>query len=313
MPKRSNPFQQVVKLLHDQFSDGGVVTESKQLPDSRTGKLCEVDIVIETTVADYPVVISVECIDHKRPATVEWVREMWAKHSDLPTNKLILVSRSGFSQEAAKKAQALDITTLALDEAKATDWTRIAGKLSEIGVEWLESKYEGFALAQSAEGIQVLPLPRDLLLHDTAQSTFLHVGSLIDRIIKLPEVGAVFLDHMSKENKKDNVFTVEHEFPEPMLCQGPKGEELTVRGLRLVFSAMRGRTSVPLFHGAMRGAEVAFGESAVESGQLRIAVVEQIGRKPVLDIRKKDGPNWRSLVNADTNTPSLVRKDENTT
>ncbi len=100
MPKRSNPFQQVVKLLHEQFSDGGVVTESKQLPDSRTGNLCEVDIVIEVKVADYPVIISVECTDHKRPATVEWVREMWAKHSDLPTNKLILVSRSGFSQEA---------------------------------------------------------------------------------------------------------------------------------------------------------------------------------------------------------------------
>jgi hypothetical protein len=306
MPKRSNAFQQVVTLLHEQFASDGIVTESKFLPDSRTGKLREVDIVIESQVSEYPILLSVECIDHNRPATVEWIERMSAKHLDLPTDRLVLVSRSGFSREAQRKADALNITTLALASAKATDWTCLVGKLPAIGVETLQSSYHGFIVFQSSKGQEALAAPRDLTLHNETGTTHVLFGLLLDYIVTLPEVGAVFLDHMKTTNMTEDAFTLVYDFPEPMLCIGPVGENLVVQSLRIVFSAERAMMPVPLTHGAMRGAGLAYGEATAASGRLRVAVVERPGEPPIVEIKKQDGKEWKSLVNADLKTPGIV-------
>ncbi|MBE8523530.1 hypothetical protein ILP97_39605 [Amycolatopsis sp. H6(2020)] len=76
------------------------VTESKLLTDSVLGITREVDIVIEGEVDGEPIVISVEVIEHGRRASVNWVQQMIRKHLYLPTNRLLLVSKSGFSQPA---------------------------------------------------------------------------------------------------------------------------------------------------------------------------------------------------------------------
>ena len=60
----------------------------------------EVDIVVEGTFDGDPVVTSIEVIEHGRPATVEWVERQIGKHRTLPTNRLMLVSKSGFSSLA---------------------------------------------------------------------------------------------------------------------------------------------------------------------------------------------------------------------
>ena len=41
--------------------------------------------------------IGIECTAGGRPATVEWVNEMIGKHGELPVDKTILVSKSGFT------------------------------------------------------------------------------------------------------------------------------------------------------------------------------------------------------------------------
>jgi hypothetical protein len=75
------------------------VTESKMLRDAVLGER-EVDIVIEGEFDGEPMVISVEVIEHGRVATLPWVEQMLRKHRDLPTNRLLLVSKSGFSHKA---------------------------------------------------------------------------------------------------------------------------------------------------------------------------------------------------------------------
>ena len=97
MPKRSNEFQHLVTLIERLLADPDArVTESKELIDRVTGELREVDIVIEWSDGVRDIVIGVECTATSRPASVEWVERMWGKHSSLPTDKLVLVSRSGF-------------------------------------------------------------------------------------------------------------------------------------------------------------------------------------------------------------------------
>jgi len=75
------------------------VTESKFLQDPLVGER-EVDIVVEAEADGDPVVISLEVNERGRAAPVDWVEQQIEKHRRLPTNKLVLVSRAGFSRKA---------------------------------------------------------------------------------------------------------------------------------------------------------------------------------------------------------------------
>ena len=59
MPKRSNSFQRLVKLLHERLDDSWVVTESMMFDDSFTGEKREVDIVLESYVGSHKIVLSI--------------------------------------------------------------------------------------------------------------------------------------------------------------------------------------------------------------------------------------------------------------
>jgi hypothetical protein len=101
MPKRSTPFQAIVHLVRRDVAQPGVtVTESKFLRDAVLGIEREVDIVIEGEFDGEPVTLSIEVIEHKRRASLTWVEQIIAKHRNLPTNRLLLISRSGFTPNA---------------------------------------------------------------------------------------------------------------------------------------------------------------------------------------------------------------------
>jgi len=101
MPQRTTPFQAIVHLVRSQVADPNVtVTESKMLFDPQLQDHREVDIVIEGELDGEPITTSLEVIEHKRPAPVTWVEQQIAKHNSLPTNRLVLVSKSGFTKTA---------------------------------------------------------------------------------------------------------------------------------------------------------------------------------------------------------------------
>ena len=128
MPKRTNDFQKLVFLVKKLVAENSIVTESKFLIDLQTGAQREVDICIESSIGGHNVTISIECIKHKRKASVTWVEAMKAKHERLPTNALVLVSEAGFSKEAQKVAQKYGIETLRFDEVDANSVDRLFGK-----------------------------------------------------------------------------------------------------------------------------------------------------------------------------------------
>jgi hypothetical protein len=105
MPKRTTPKQEVIALLRRLLAkEGCAITESAMLQDARTSLQREVDIVMECHIGDVQVTVSFEVIDHKRKTDILWVEQMLKKHEALPTNKLVLVSWSGFSANARKFA-----------------------------------------------------------------------------------------------------------------------------------------------------------------------------------------------------------------
>ncbi len=129
MPARSNPFQVVVHALQRELAPEARVRESEMLVDKRTGEEREVDVVVRSTTGGWPLVICLECRDHGRPSTVAWVEQMYSKHLDLETNKLILVAKAGFTRSAQAKAAELNIETMQLDPPDLdAAWSRAGSK-----------------------------------------------------------------------------------------------------------------------------------------------------------------------------------------
>jgi hypothetical protein len=91
----------IVHFVRKHYAQPGVtVTESKFLHDSHAGIDREVDIVIEGNLDGEPMLISIEVNERGRPATIAWAQEQIRKHQFLPTNRLVLVSKSGFTKSA---------------------------------------------------------------------------------------------------------------------------------------------------------------------------------------------------------------------
>jgi hypothetical protein len=91
----------VVNFVRQHSAQPGVtVTESKFLHDASLGIDREVDIVVEGSFDGDPVVTSIEVTEVGRSATVEWAERLIGKHRSLPTNRLMLVSKSGFTSSA---------------------------------------------------------------------------------------------------------------------------------------------------------------------------------------------------------------------
>lgn len=134
MPARSTLIQRVIFQIQRQLAPDAKVEESASLVDRLSGRPREVDIVVRRTVGDHEVVVSVECRDQRRKATVEWVEQMEAKHSTLPTSKLVLFSISGFTPAAAEKALSRGIDTYSFDQALAADWTELLGKTMSLNM-----------------------------------------------------------------------------------------------------------------------------------------------------------------------------------
>ena len=128
MPSRSTLIQRVVFQIQRQLAANARVEEAAFLIDRVTGVTREVDVVVRHQVADHEVVVAVECRDHRRKATVEWVEQMAMKHSALPTSKLVLVSRSGFSRQAMEKARSLGVDAYSFDQTAKGDWRRLLGE-----------------------------------------------------------------------------------------------------------------------------------------------------------------------------------------
>ena len=104
MPKRTNALQKAIKLVEEYKGNFLNLQESAMLQDRDTGIDREVDIFLDGEINGHSIKVAIEVKDRKRPADTPWVEEMISKHNSLPTDKLILVSSSGFSKSARKKA-----------------------------------------------------------------------------------------------------------------------------------------------------------------------------------------------------------------
>src|SRR3954447_22596234 len=125
MPKRSNEFQRLVKLVQQSLAPvGAVVAESALVENQDTSR--EIDVLIDGDFGMYRMRIAVEAKDHSRALDVGAVEQIAAKYrpgDGILVNQVVMVSKSGFTKAAAEKARRSNIELLTLRQAELTDWT----------------------------------------------------------------------------------------------------------------------------------------------------------------------------------------------
>jgi hypothetical protein len=146
MPKRSNQFQRLITNIYAAMSnmDGGKVSESIFLTEPN-GIKREIDILLEKELYGHLLRIAVECRDHSRKSDIEWVDNLIGKYKNIKVNKIIAVSKSGFSEKAAQKALDNNIELRTLEECLLLDWMK----------EFYELKIGGFKIGFKVKSIKM--------------------------------------------------------------------------------------------------------------------------------------------------------------
>lgn len=271
MPRRGNPFQSLVRELHRDASETAVVRESGGLTDRITGQFREVDILIELHVHGYPIVIAVECTMKSRPASVTWVEEMLQKHADLPTDKLVLVSGSGFTSTAAAKARAKNVPILHLQDLEDHAWTTVVGKQEQLVLESVRARIGVSVISEPDENWPGQLLSRaDVLRRGDLD---VRVARLIDAVLAQPELMEVALRISSGAEGEGCTIQLQ---PAPgIFAIRSDGESIPVLDLLVVFIPSIRRDTIQLRSGVMGDAAVAFGGVRDKSGrELDISLVE---------------------------------------
>lgn len=293
MPRRSNQFQKLIHLLHHQLAGAAKVTESTLLQEYTTGEEREVDIVVETLAGSYSIVIGIECTSCKRRADVTWIEGMWAKHQKLPTNKLILVSKSGFTKPAIREAELKGIEVLSISKAQSTDWTSIVKNEKDLFFIRVDTSPRSCELVLlSGDGGETrtkLANPDDMLFNDVgeAQAT---MRQIILSLLGEPTTKKMIFENMPRI--EDSHLIASYQVPKGWYVVDRDGNKHLVKELHYHCECKRReKTPIKLSGGTFGGIPVCYGQLCGSSWKGVFAASQEKGKPPKYSIEfyKNDG------------------------
>lgn len=275
MPIRSNEFQRLIYLLHHQLHGRAKVTESAMLPDRLGGIAQEIDVLIEETIGQIPMLIAVECRDHQRRATLEWVQQMWGKHQHR-VDKLVLVSRSGFTQEALEAARRYGIGTMNLLGAHEADWNVVVNKLKEVFIGRFDFNISrGYAVLDEEYGLEEDPeISVAEPLYSVSDELIGQVGEIAREHLRHPDAGKQLME-LFYANQDRKMATARFELPTGSYLIDTSGTKRSARAIKLTVECKLRITPVPLQHGSVGAVHIAWGETRAQDEQLFLVTTEQ--------------------------------------
>lgn len=239
MPKRSTPFQTVVKLLHTVLKPAGYrVTESRMVTDADTGVQREIDVCLESDAGGIPVVVAIEVREHKRPQDVKWIEELWGRYSQ-SGYRVVAVSKSGFNRPAKAKATARGIHLLTLEQATQIDWIEFVNSLRLHLVE-----REEHVTSCSIESDEYLPVFSPSSVFFDGNGTELgNAAEVFSKLSDQPWFNRL-LDNVQKQ--PDEIITVKLAPPSKLLASGTDGRPHLVGSVSFQFRSIVRETPIPL-------------------------------------------------------------------
>ncbi len=240
--------------------------------DLITGGLREVDIVAESTVATYPMFLSIECRDHARPGDVLWIESMAKKHEHLPTSKLVLWSRSGFTKSALMKAQVLKIVTVSQADAVRTHWARLARELIGGQLQHVTPSYTAFIDVDPPVGEpRRLEQAANAVWHNSDGALIGTVPALIQFIANNHETRTMVLDHTTVG--KGN-FYVELKPPEPWFTDLPEGGRAQIRRIGVSIETFTEKVPLETASAVSESKVLTLASAVLAEGTLEVLVHE---------------------------------------
>lgn len=291
MPKRTTEFQDLIELIERQLAPiGAKVTASKFLKDSRSGENREVDIFIETTSGIHPFTIGIEVIEHQRPASTPWIESIAKKHEDLPINKTIAVSRSGFYKPALLKAKAYNIDTLTVQEASDFDWKAKLDSLPGVKIESFLLPSLTSATIVFTDKTSITELsginPESLELFTPAGKSRGTSKKILDGIIKDKE----FIIQLEEKAFTDAGTIVDGElrFESGSFVLDNTGKKHGVNSIQFTMRCKKEIIDAELMKGRYRDIAVALASGSSFGHAVQMALTEQKdGKSPMLSFRIK--------------------------
>jgi hypothetical protein len=100
---------------------GAVVKHDDKVRDLLTGEDRQVDVTIRSSAGSAPILVTVECRKREKKSDVRWIEELAEKKRDIGADKTIVVSSSGLSEPALRKARFKGILARLVSEITAED------------------------------------------------------------------------------------------------------------------------------------------------------------------------------------------------
>jgi len=292
MPRRSNSFQRLVRLIEKQLFEDGSVRESA-LIEGR-----EIDVLIEVDAGEVTFRVAVECRDHSRPQDVTWIEELIGKYSEFPVaiNKVFAVSRKGFTSGAKEKADesSVDLELMTFEKAECIDWGRFQLLRDEVGITAIT--------ISPAKTINISAPPLNF------PGEFLETKPDIDQL-KVEEKGSRLLEYISDQfrddpnlyrqtlQKANNVFStpepptdelryfsIANRFPEGITLRDSRGVRYELDRVIQHFLCQASRTSLSLGESIYRNTRIFSGTGSDGLGEIEMSVVLLESEKGHVDI-----------------------------
>ena len=264
----------MVLTLQSAIQADGTVQESRSLIDRDTGQPREVDVVVESAVGPYRLLLCFECTSGVRPADVGWVEKMHAKHSSLPTNKLFLVSQSGFTAQAEHKARHLNHVVCSLTSAGECDWATLVKDCRQVFLQDLRASVIPFV----GDAFQGHQLQLDDRVRRAKCGVNVSVSEVIDTLLSHPRVGEAAIKKAASTEGNGTILRIE---------VAPGLEAFTVDGCRMSIDRLSvavvfklSSREICLTPGFMDDHCVAFGGAKTETGWIHVTIIQAQGGPP---------------------------------
>jgi hypothetical protein len=273
MPQRSTPFQKLVLHIQEQLVEGASVVESAMLRHRGTGAEREVDVVVRATAGEHTVVISLECIEQSRPADQPWIEKMKAKHEHLETNKLVLVSLSGFYAPALELAAFYGITTYTPDEACNADWTEVVGLTKLFVFRYDYTPGQTWLLLDTPQGRTSMPAGGSTRVYIPLRYAARSLGELISEVIHHKNFAVPAANSFEGDYRgtMEPTFTLD----EPFFAATESGDWLPVAAVRVNVAVERTSSPIDMRSLGWKGTPASFGSAPTVVGDTVLTVVEK--------------------------------------
>ncbi len=116
-------FEKLIHQIHSQFAPpDAVVALDEKIVGCESGVERQLDVTIRVSVAQYKVLIVIECKDEARRVDVGSVGEFASVLRDVKANKGVMIATSGFTAGAVTMARAQGIETRTYVDTESVDW-----------------------------------------------------------------------------------------------------------------------------------------------------------------------------------------------